>query len=80
MCFPSKLPMQFGKFHLSANSCYILIQSSFVGSEITLGCKMSQSAEQVSKMMLCTVYTPTLNLADKVLKESPLARKLKIKM
>ena len=34
-------------------------------------------AEHVSTMMLCTVDTPTQNLADSVLNESPVAKKLK---
>ena len=35
-------------------------------------------AEHVSTMMLCTVETPTLNLADRVLNESPVVKKLKL--
>ena len=34
-------------------------------------------AEHVSTIMLCTVDTPTRNLADSVLNESPVAKKLK---
>ena len=34
-------------------------------------------AEHVSTMILCTVDTPTQNLADSVLNESPVAKKLK---
>ena len=77
MCFPSRDPQQLGKFHLSANSCSILIQSSLVGSGMTFGCRMSHMAEHVSTIMLCTVDTPTQNLADSVLNESPVAKKLK---
>ena len=44
---------------------------------MTFGCKMSHMAEHVSTMMLCTVDTPTQNLADSVLNESPVAKKLK---
>ena len=77
MCFPSRDPQQLGKFHLSANSCSILIQSSLVGSGMTFGCRMSHMAEHVSTIMLCTVDTPTRNLADSVLNESPVAKKLK---
>ena len=77
MCFPSRDPQQLGKFHFSANSCWILIQSSLVGSGMTFGCRMSDMAEHVSTIMLCTVDTPTQNLADSVLNESPVAKKLK---
>ena len=33
-------------------------------------------AEHISTMMLCTVETPTLNLADRVMNESLVAKKL----
>ena len=76
ICLLSNEPMQLRKFHLSANSYSVLIQSSLVGSGITFGCRMSQIAVQVSTMMLCIVETLTLNLADRVLNESPVAKKL----
>ena len=44
---------------------------------MTFGCRMSHMAEHVSTIMLCTVDTPTRNLADSVLNESPVAKKLK---
>ena len=57
-CFPSRAPMQFGKFHLSMNLAAIPRHSSSVGGGMHVPTILKLMMSQVSLMALETVLTP----------------------
>lgn len=76
ICFPSILPTQFGKFHLSKNSKAIVLNLSTVGVGICLHFNVFQIALHTSTTIFETVVLDILNEKAICLNASPVAKNL----
>lgn len=76
-CFPSNAPIQCGKFQCSANLLCTSSQFSLDGVKNSF-CMLHHIILHVSGIIFDIVAAPTLKAKDNDLKESPVAKYLKI--